>query len=286
MSIHCIVSIVYTFIHFGGRMYYSIFILICQHFFIKFLIIKVFLLFTRFQEVFMFYDRLISLCNDKGVKPSPLLRSLGYSATNLKKWQEGGTVNSDILERLAEHFEVPVQYFFVNESENEVDETSGLENNTSRVSLFKALKSHPDITLSLMTATSVSLRELTAVCEYMGCDVSYLAGSVNVENKAQGEDSALSPKDYILTVLNKLPFNEGYHSFQVRISEKILENILNANITRDDLIKIGLRRKKINGLCNDKIDEREKISLNFSDLANISEKLKISFDFMLTGKEA
>lgn len=61
------------------------------------------------------YDQLIKLCKERGIKPSPLLRSLGLSATNLKRWQNGSTVNSDILEKLAEYFGVSVNYFLADD---------------------------------------------------------------------------------------------------------------------------------------------------------------------------
>ena len=48
----------------------------------------------------MFYNQLIKLCEEHNEKPTPLLKSLGLSATNLKRWQNGSTVNSDILAKL------------------------------------------------------------------------------------------------------------------------------------------------------------------------------------------
>lgn len=59
----------------------------------------------------MFYDQLIKICKERNVKPTPLIKSLGLSAGNLKRWQEGATVNSDILMMLSDYFGVPVDYF-------------------------------------------------------------------------------------------------------------------------------------------------------------------------------
>lgn len=61
------------------------------------------------------YDQLIKLCKERDIKPSPVLRSLGLSATNLKRWQNGSTINSDILEKLAEYFGVSVNYFLADD---------------------------------------------------------------------------------------------------------------------------------------------------------------------------
>lgn len=44
------------------------------------------------------------------VKPTPLMKELGFSPGNIKRWQNGATVNSDILIALSEHFEVSVDY--------------------------------------------------------------------------------------------------------------------------------------------------------------------------------
>ena len=58
----------------------------------------------------MFYTRLIEICNKHMVKPTPLMKELGFSASNIRRWQNGATVNSDILIALSEHFEVSVDY--------------------------------------------------------------------------------------------------------------------------------------------------------------------------------
>lgn len=58
----------------------------------------------------MFYAQFLELCNKEGVKPTPLIKSLGLSPGNLKRWENGSTVNSDILLMLSEHFGVSVDY--------------------------------------------------------------------------------------------------------------------------------------------------------------------------------
>lgn len=63
----------------------------------------------------MFYDKLIEICNERGVKPTPVLRKLGISPGNLKRWAGGASVNSDTLIKLSEHFKVPTDYFLYDE---------------------------------------------------------------------------------------------------------------------------------------------------------------------------
>lgn len=59
----------------------------------------------------MFYNQLMKLCKERNIKPTPLVKTLGLSTANLRRWQNGATVNSDILAMLSEYFNVPVDYF-------------------------------------------------------------------------------------------------------------------------------------------------------------------------------
>ena len=58
----------------------------------------------------MFYAQFIELCERDGIKPTPLIKSLGLSPGNLERWKNGSTVNSDILLMLSEHFGVSIDY--------------------------------------------------------------------------------------------------------------------------------------------------------------------------------
>jgi transcriptional regulator with XRE-family HTH domain len=58
----------------------------------------------------VFYDRFLELCKIKNEKPSPLLESLGITRGVLHKWRNGSTVNSNILCKIADYFDVSVDY--------------------------------------------------------------------------------------------------------------------------------------------------------------------------------
>ena len=58
----------------------------------------------------MYYDRFKLLCERKGEKPTPVVQKLGLSRGNLQNWQEGSTVNSDILCKVADYFNVSIDY--------------------------------------------------------------------------------------------------------------------------------------------------------------------------------
>lgn len=78
----------------------------------------------------MFYTQFIKLCEKEGIKPTPLLKSLGLSATNLKRWENGATVNSDILIKISEYFDVSIDYLLKGEEQNAVN-INGSSNNTN-----------------------------------------------------------------------------------------------------------------------------------------------------------
>lgn len=79
----------------------------------------------------MFYNQLMKLCKERNIKPTPLVKTLGLSTANLRRWQNGATVNSDILAMLSEYFNVPVDYFF------EDDKCRGTNGNIRRRKLYK-----------------------------------------------------------------------------------------------------------------------------------------------------
>ena len=86
----------------------------------------------------MFYSQLIALCEKEGVKPTPLIRSLGFSAGNIKRWENGSTVNSDILLAVSKHFKVSIDYLLTGEeSKNQIltPQEENLINNFRSLSL-------------------------------------------------------------------------------------------------------------------------------------------------------
>ena len=63
----------------------------------------------------MFYDIFLQLCNEKGIKPTPVTEAIGVNKSSATKWKKGATPNSDTLQKLAEYFNVSVDYLLGNE---------------------------------------------------------------------------------------------------------------------------------------------------------------------------
>lgn len=59
----------------------------------------------------MFYNRFLELCEKKGVKPTPLLKSLNVSPSISDNWKKPNTYpKGDTLKSLADYFDVSVDY--------------------------------------------------------------------------------------------------------------------------------------------------------------------------------
>lgn len=63
----------------------------------------------------MFYDRFVSLCDDKGVKPSVAAREIGFNKSTVSAWKRNGTTpNREILSKIANYFAVSVDHLLGN----------------------------------------------------------------------------------------------------------------------------------------------------------------------------
>lgn len=243
----------------------------------------------------MFYDKFIRLCEAYNEKPTPLLKKLNISSTNLKRWKEGSSVSFDTLSQLSNYFNVPINYFF-DEDENE-NEQVFINSPKSRVvpslkELYNILKAHPDYIASFLNGTDEKLPSFSdyqRISDYMRVDYRYLMTPehycelIRLPDEAKSSKNNIPPKDMVLSILGKLPATDEYKFLQVRLSMTILQHLMIIGITPTQLEETLLLKKKIYELGDIGIPEKKKMNYNFSDLCRISEAFNISFDCMLTG---
>lgn len=234
----------------------------------------------------MFYDQLIRICKERNVKPTPLIKSLGFSSGNLKRWQEGATVNSDILMKFADYFDVPVDYFFEEYNKGDIEIDDSAESSMTKV--YNVLKSHPDHIASMLSGKMPSNADLLRIAEYLNYSVEYFVRDGEFPDNVKAEDSLLGsipPKDLILNIMAKLSSGETFNFLQVRISKIILSNLARKNIHKEKLESILLSKRKLDNLFNNSLNEDKVTGFNFSDLVRISEAFNLSYSYMLTGKD-
>ena len=65
-----------------------------------------------------FYERFVSLCEQKGVKPSRAAAECDINRSNVTSWKNNGyTPRGDVLQRIASYFGVSVGYLLGEETE-------------------------------------------------------------------------------------------------------------------------------------------------------------------------
>lgn len=238
----------------------------------------------------MFYDRLIELCNIKGEKPSPILKKLGISSGNIKRWKSGAGANYETLQSLSEYFDVPINYFF---EENEAPTVEWVKSGNSLKEVYNSFKAHPDYIASLMNGVDTHLPQYAdykRISDYMHVDMRYLMTPERYSQLIKLPETAqvskygnISAHDMILSILGKLSIGEEYKFLQVRISMVILQHLMIIGITPEQLEETKLLNRKIYELGDIGISEKKKKSYNFPDLCRIAEAFNISFESMLTG---
>ena len=81
----------------------------------------------------MFYDKFAKLCDEKNISPSRAGLSIGVSKTSVMRWKNNGVIPKlDTLNKLADYFDVSVDYLLGNEQKEkplaEARDLSDIEN--------------------------------------------------------------------------------------------------------------------------------------------------------------
>lgn len=58
----------------------------------------------------MFYDDMYRVCQEKGTKPTIVLRELDMSTGNISKWKGGTSPTVDVARQIAKHLGVSLSY--------------------------------------------------------------------------------------------------------------------------------------------------------------------------------
>ena len=67
----------------------------------------------------MFYETYERLCSENGEKPYQLPMKLGAKSNSVvAQWQKGSVPRGEMLQKIATHFNVSVQYLLTGENEN------------------------------------------------------------------------------------------------------------------------------------------------------------------------
>lgn len=70
----------------------------------------------------MFWENFQKLCESAGLKPTPLGNQLGIPSATIVKWKKGTIPNGTTLLKLAEYFNVSVDYLLGNEKATQTEQ--------------------------------------------------------------------------------------------------------------------------------------------------------------------
>lgn len=236
----------------------------------------------------MFYEQFLKICSENGVKPTPVLKQIGLSTGNLKKWESGSTVSADTLEKLAAYFGVPVDYFFQSDESYTNVEITDNANAISKV--YYIMKSNPEIICSILNGSSLSSADLYRIANYMGCKVAYLNPEID-ETALTGEPDAaqaanhLTENEQLLDILGRAASNKAYRCLQVQISRIVVSNLEKLGVTLKETLELNLAEKKTRDLFDRSKEPTEIAPFNCSDIFSIANGFKVSLTYLFTGRD-
>ena len=107
----------------------------------------------------MFWDRLIELCNQKGISPNFVAKELGITSGTVTSWKKGGVPRDTTMKKIADYFGTSVSYL------------SGLTDNPDPIALIDPSKKEPPmlerLTEIMQDMTEDELEELNRYVDYL-----------------------------------------------------------------------------------------------------------------------
>lgn len=233
------------------------------------------------------FEHFLKICSERGVTPTPVLKQIGLSIGNLKKWESGSMVSADTLEKLTVYFGVPVDYFFQSDDSYTNIDISDNANVLSKV--YYIMKSNPEIICSILNGSTLSTADLYRIANYMGCRVAYLNPEIDESTLGGEPDPAqaanyLTENEQLLDILGRAAASKTYRCLQVQFSRIVVSNLEKLGVTLKDALELNLAEKKTCDLF-DRAKEPTKIApFNCSDIFRLANGFKTSLTYLFTGR--
>ena len=94
----------------------------------------------------MFWNKFILLCNKNGVSPNEVCKTLGLSNATATKWKSGALPRDTTLTKLAEYFDVTVEFFTDGDDAAQIIAGNLTEHETS---VLLAYRAQPEMQLAV-----------------------------------------------------------------------------------------------------------------------------------------
>ncbi len=105
----------------------------------------------------MFFTQLEKLCQENNVSPTSFVENeLGMSRSNVTKWKDGKIPKSDTVQKVAEYFNVSIDYLLGNEQKNKP-----LVNNDEELTKYLGvLKTRPEMKMLFNLAAGATKEDV------------------------------------------------------------------------------------------------------------------------------
>lgn len=234
----------------------------------------------------MFWQKYVSVCEERNIKPRVLAKELEVSPATVTKWKNGSIPNRDTLERIAEKLGVSAEYL-LNDDEFEITLRD-------KRSTFKKLTAVPQRWMSLHSGSEIPKQDFIDISEYVNASLYYLNSEKSVEyvpENAEYDKKRLLNIEVLFAILNIMDAcadTDFYRTLQIQLSRIVLYHLANKGFTQEKLSACArLSLDKLDFLCNgtEKADITVNYGLNFSDLSFLYDFTKLSYQYMFTGVE-
>lgn len=234
----------------------------------------------------MFWQKYVELCEKNNVKPRAVAKEFNAAPATVTRWKNGSVPNKEMLEKIAEKFNVTVDYL-IN------DEEISLNMNDKRSS-FKKLTAVPQRWMSLHSGSDIAKQDFIYISEYVNASLYYLNSDKCLEyvpENAEYDKKRLLNIEVLFTILNIMDAcadTDFYRTLQIQLSRIVLYHLANKGFTQEKLSECArLSSDKLDFLCNgtEKADVTLNYGLNYSDLSSLYDFTKLSYQYMFTGVE-
>ena len=176
-----------------------------------------------------FYEKLNNLCINQGTSVTALAVSLGYSRSIATTWKNSkGMPRANTVKKIAEHFNLPISYFYENE-QHVVDETNVNSANAVSDSGKKITASFGDIERELLAVCSTldMKRKNALLTKAYELEQEFLSETFGLDKKRETHDT--------VTVYAAAKSSDNHPPRMTEISRDKWETLENAPETDEDL---------------------------------------------------
>lgn len=87
----------------------------------------------------MFWDNFINICNERGLKPTPVIKAAGLASSSIARWQGGAAPNGDSLINLAKYLNCSIDYLLTGSEFSKSDEKKVTHDELKMLEMFRYL---------------------------------------------------------------------------------------------------------------------------------------------------